>query len=331
MANWSGVKQQIVRFAGPPAGVLAAHLLRLTGRRIGAAVMYHRVGDPPGNPARELVPKLSKNLFESQVLHLQRCYRLVPASELPLAAASRRRGQKLPLAITFDDDLASHVRVAAPILERLGVTATFFLTGASLRSPFNFWWQRLQVAVDRGLADEVVLEGVTPQWLADPARRRPEDIHELAASMQTMERSGRETIERRLANALGPQNENPGLSAADVRTLAGAGHEIAFHTRRHEYLPTLRDDELERAMHEGRDELAEVAEKQPLSIAYPHGGTDARVAGAARAAGYRVGYTTTPNSLGRATDPLLAGRIEASFASRGDFAMDLIVSLIRAR
>ena len=57
------------------------------------------------------------------------------------------RGEPFPLAITFDDDLRSHVELALPILPVAGAPATFFLTGASLQGPASFWWERLDRAL----------------------------------------------------------------------------------------------------------------------------------------------------------------------------------------
>jgi peptidoglycan/xylan/chitin deacetylase (PgdA/CDA1 family) len=292
--------------------------------------MYHRVGTPPGDYTRELVPNLAPQLFEAQVRHLRSCYRLVQASELPAAAASRRRGERIPVAITFDDDLASHLRVAAPVLEKLGVTATFFLTGATLAVPFRFWWEYLQGAVDRGVADTSVLQGVTPDWLTDRESRRPEDIHDLGLAITLTNRPRREAIERQLAAVTDPAPEDSGLRSANVRALADRGFEIGFHTRRHDYLPNLDDAELEQAMHEGRDELAAAVGRELMSIAYPHGGADARVADAARTAGFPVGYTTQPDAIGPTSDPLLLGRIEAPFTTAGQLATRIARRLVGA-
>ncbi len=149
----------IRRLAGSPPGRLARYaLLRLSGRRAGLALVYHKLGDPPGDPRRELVPALSPRLFEAQLGHLARLYRVVPCRELQEAVAARRRGQRFPVAITFDDDLASHAGHALPALRAAGLPATFFLSGASLESPHRFWWERLQAAVDGGRDVSVLAE-----------------------------------------------------------------------------------------------------------------------------------------------------------------------------
>src|SRR5256886_3096402 len=71
----------VVRFVGVLLGYLVCTALRLTGLRAGLAVMYHRVGEPPGDYAFELVPNLGTRLFESQIRYLRRAFRLVRSEE----------------------------------------------------------------------------------------------------------------------------------------------------------------------------------------------------------------------------------------------------------
>lgn len=301
-----------MRFAGVPLGYLICLALRVTGLKAGLAVMYHRVGEPPGTYDFELVPNLGTRLFESQVRYLKRAFRVVPGSELYDAAAARRRGQRFPLAITFDDDDAGHARVSAPILRRHGATATFFLSGASLSAPFRFWWEVFQDAVDRGL------------------HGNREEIHELAFAVQTGPAAEREALIAELEEAIGPPAPDAGMRAELVRELVEAGFEIGFHTRRHEYLTLLDEDALARAMSDGRDELEELAGRPLETIAYPHGGAEQREADAARKAGFRWGYTTLHMAVTPDSDPLLLGRVECSFSSNGHFALRLARALMRA-
>jgi peptidoglycan/xylan/chitin deacetylase (PgdA/CDA1 family) len=303
--------------------VAAGWVTRFSGRRSGLALMYHAVGEPPGDPSRELVPAHATTLFEAQLRHLERHYRVVPASELLAAAAGRRRGGRLPVAITFDDDLESHRSVAMPVLKRMRLPATFFLSGASLSRPSDFWWERLQRAIDRGV-------DVTPALAAAPAAARaasavaeqPGAIHELAMAIQLLPPARRDEVSGALASLAGSGPSQAGLRAEDVQALADAGFEVGFHTLRHDYLPGLGDSELAAAMRDGGGELERVA--GPVrSIAYPHGGADRRVADAAREAGYSYGFTGSGEAVRPETDPLLIGRIEPSFESVGHFAIQV--------
>jgi peptidoglycan/xylan/chitin deacetylase (PgdA/CDA1 family) len=280
--------------------------LRASARPVGLALVYHSIAERNGDPTRELVAPHSATLVEEQLRYLRSSYRVVRPERIAEAASERRRGGRFPVAVTFDDDLASHRALALPILERAGVPATFFLCGASLERPFAFWWERLQEAVEKGL--EV-----------------GESIHEVAARVEAMSPDERDAyaagLEKRLKSAPGP-----GLTAGDVRGLRAAGHRIGFHTLRHDPLTELDDDALRAALQTGRAELEAIV--GPLeAISYPHGKADARVADAARVAGFVRGFTGSYEAIVPDAEPLLLGRIEPTRGPIGRFALQLARAL----
>jgi hypothetical protein len=107
-----------------------------------------------------------------------------------------------------------------------------------------------------------------------------------------------------------------GLRAGDVHALAAAST-IGFHTRRHDALPDLPEPELERALADGRDELATAAAAPVDVIAYPHGKGDRRVAAAAKEAGFRAGFTTGRGIVRPGTDPFLIPRTVTDLTATG--------------
>jgi peptidoglycan/xylan/chitin deacetylase (PgdA/CDA1 family) len=265
------------------------------------------VGSPSSDPRESFDPRLDPALLRAQIAHLARRHRLVPASELPAAAAARRRGEPFPVAITFDDDLLSHVTDALPALRDAGAPATFFLNASSLERPFSFWWQRLQRAVERG-AD----------W--PPPAAGADSVRAAGQRVEALDPPARDVLAERLLDDAGPDPDDAGLRADGVKRLAEAGFEIGFHTRRHHRLTHLSGPDLEQELTNGRAELEALAGVPLRTIAYPHGRADARVAAAARAAGYRTGFTTAAAPVAPASDPLLLGRVEASFRSVGETA-----------
>ena len=294
--------------------------LRLSADRVGAALVYHRIGDPAGDPARELVPALGSDLFRRQVLYLRRRYALVAASDLGPAIVARRRGQRIPVALTFDDDLPEHVSAALPLLEELRAPATFFLCGASLDRPSSFWWERLDAA-----AREDRLPEALPASLAGG---HPEtSIHETALRIQRLPSHEREQVAQQLERS--PESTPPagGLRRGDVRRLVAAGFEIGFHTLRHNELPPLGDDELRLSLTEGSERLGRLAGRPLTAIAYPHGEVDERVANLARACGYSAGFTTDGRAAGARTDAMRIGRVAPSFRSVADLAWSLARAL----
>jgi peptidoglycan/xylan/chitin deacetylase (PgdA/CDA1 family) len=322
-AGPAGVRENVRRRARRPVGAALAVALRASNRQLGLALCHHSVGDPQGRSGWALVPSLGTGLFADQLRHLRARYRLVRARDLPEAIATRRRGERFPLAITFDDDLAAHAGDTSRLLRRLDIPATFFLGGATLEEPRPYFWQALQAALDAGMSP------------ADPLLPRVEDpggrggAHRLATVIRELDRDERDELCSILVERIGGPPE-PGLREDAVRALADAGFEIGFHTRDHEALDLLDDDALRRALREGRERLEGIAQAPLHTIAYPFGLADERVADAARAAGFRAGFTLEAQPVSAAADPLLIGRYQPSFVTAGHTATELARGLARA-
>ena len=285
--------------------------------------MYHTIGAHTGDSATELVPPHGVGLFEEQSRHVRRSYRIGPAADLPAAVAARRRGQRFPVAITFDDDVPEHVRLALPVLERHGATATFFLTGASLDRPYSFWWERLQRAANRG-APVPSRDGGEPEVVASGA------IHEIGREVEELLPADRARWAEDLAVAAGPDPDDAGLRRDGVRRLLAAGMTIGFHTRRHDRMSALDDDALAASVRDGRDDLEQIVGAPLTVIGYPHGRADERVGSVAREAGFALGYTTEEVAITPASNPLLLGRFNPSYRSPGHFAVQLVRILAAA-
>jgi peptidoglycan/xylan/chitin deacetylase (PgdA/CDA1 family) len=290
-----------VRFA-----VAAAELARLraTRRRVGLALVYHRVAERAGDPAHELNPAVAADAFARQMSFVARTFLPVLASALPSIVAARRRGDPIPLAVTFDDDLPEHARVAAPLLRRHRIPATFFLCGSFLGGERRFWWDDLQAAVDAGTLRADDLPGA-----AEALARRPRAIHAVAKAIEELAPDERAAVARVLAERAAPHRPAQRLTAEDARALASS-HEIGFHTRRHDRLVGLDEAALAERVSDGRAGLEALAGGSVTAIAYPHGKADARVAAVARDAGFAAGYTGVHAAFADGDDELLIGRVE---------------------
>ena len=311
----AGLREIALVAMRPIAAWLLGVRMRLSGAQVGLALCYHRIAEDEGDPVRELSASVSRRAFEAQLRHLRRRYRVVPASHLAAFVASRSRGQRLPVAITFDDDLASHLSQAAPALKRAGVPATFFLSGASLNGPTSFWWQLLQRAWDRDLVGAALLEA----W---GIHQRDVSIRSVARRIQAMSPAERDAATAALRSAVGGDTDTETLSRNDLEALASEGFEIGFHTLKHDQLTALNDEELSTAMGAGRVELERIA--GPLSvISYPHGQADERVAAAARAAGFRFGFLADGSPVAPGDDARLLGRRYPASGSAASFALDI--------
>jgi peptidoglycan/xylan/chitin deacetylase (PgdA/CDA1 family) len=85
-----------------------------------------------------------------------------------------------------------------------------------------------------------------------------------------------------------------GLTWHELKRLSDAGWEIGSHTASHPRLTELDDAALAEELRSSREECELRLGRACLTIAYPYGATDARVAAAALAAGYVAGAAEDP-------------------------------------
>lgn len=291
--------------ARPPLVHARRLRVRASSQARAVALVYHGTHVTP--PAGVVVPQLSAAAFEAHLRVLRADYDVVPVADLLVAAARRRRGGRLPVAITFDDDLPSHLDVVAPILRAHRVPATFFLTGIGLAGGV-FWWQLLQAARDRGAEP-----GVT------------------AAQLEQLAPVERRAVTARLEALAGPDHGQRTLNADEIRRLVELGFTIGFHTRGHDRLSRLADDDLHAALRDGRAELEAAAGAPITTIAYPYGDADARVAAAAADAGFTLGFGTAMAPVTPASAPMLLPRPEILAPTPERFAHELTWTCARGR
>ena len=282
-------------------------------RQAGVVLLYHRIAPTAGNPSTELVPAVSVSTFRRQMRWLRLFFRAVPAGTLPAAVAERRIWQRFPIAVTFDDENPEHVHWALPVLRQTHVGATFFLTGLCLDGPQSAWWDLLQGAVDADLPLDRLLGGG--------------DIHSRAERVKMMQPEDREGLVRDLER-MGARAPSRAMKPEELIALA-TEQDVGFHTLRHDFLPVLPAQDLERALNEGRETLEEALSRRIDLLAYPHGGAGQREAVAARRAGYRLGFTTAPRGWLPTMDPLRIGRVEVGEERVGSVARRLADVLVR--
>lgn len=81
------------------------------------------------------------------------------------------------------------------------------------------------------------------------------------------------------------------MTRTELAEVVAAGVGVGAHTRTHPSLPSLADDALRAELRDCRIELEDLFGKPVAAVAYPSGHHDVRVRAAARAAGYRTGFT----------------------------------------
>jgi peptidoglycan/xylan/chitin deacetylase (PgdA/CDA1 family) len=119
--------------------VFASHLNALLLRQVAVVVAFHRVDEGPDATGLSIDPAM----FERYCRFFRRHFHVIPLRAL---IGKLERGELLNrhLAITFDDGYRDNFDHAAPVLEKFGLPATFFVVSHWIGSDVVPWWDREQ-------------------------------------------------------------------------------------------------------------------------------------------------------------------------------------------
>jgi len=231
-------------------------------------LIFHRVlaqADP-------LFPELpTAAVFEQHMRWVKRWFNVLPLSK----AVTQLYAGEIParaLSITFDDGYADNEEIAGPILQRLGMSATFFVSTGYLGDGC-MWNDRVIESVRRCASQRLDLRGLGLDDYplhADADRRRA--IEAILRAIKHQEPARRQATTDAIVVAAGSVSWPRLMMSHDqVRSLRRMGMEIGAHTVTHPILTRLdaraAQDEMARSKRELESLLAE-----PVDLfAYPNG------------------------------------------------------------
>lgn len=234
-------------------------------------------------------------LFEKQMTWLAELCNVLPLPE----AVARLRAGTLPACaacVTFDDGYANNAVVAVPILVKLGLPATFFVTGGAI--DHGIMWNDLVVEGIRLAGDRIDLRRLnlgTFDLSNDSARLAA--IASLLDRIKYMPLTDRlETAQAIFEEAGGDEHPRLMMTRHQVSELSELGFDIGAHTLNHPILKGLGDEDARAEIVGSRDWIEAVTGKRPVSFAYPNGrpGIDygERDVGIVAEAGFEVAVST---------------------------------------
>jgi peptidoglycan/xylan/chitin deacetylase (PgdA/CDA1 family) len=251
------------------AGAWQAGLSTLARARAGeplSVLIFHRVMETPD----ELQPgEPTAREFEARLAWVGSCFNVIPLAE---AVAGLRAG-RLPrraLAITFDDGYRDNAELAAPILAKLGLPATFFVATGFLDGGRMFNDTVIE-AVRRNRHLDLSDLGLGVHALAAGAEKRAA-IGKILAQVKYRALRERDAITAQIAARAGaPLPDDLMMQSGQVAQLKRAGFEIGGHTVNHPILAELDAAQARREIDEGRRRLEQITAAPVRLFAYPNG------------------------------------------------------------
>lgn len=231
-------------------------------------LIYHRVL-PQKDP---LFPgEVDASEFEQQLRLLKSCINFISLSD----AVNGIRGGNLPPragCITFDDGYADNVEVALPILNKLGIPATFFVATGFLDG--GRMWNDSVIEMVRGVSGPLLdlREIDLGNFDVGTIQQRQHAISTLLGRLKYLPLDERAMHIERMGDHL--QLDLPTglmMSSAQVVQLHNAGMEIGGHTVSHPILSRLTPSEALREIANGKESLEEIIRAPIRFFAYPNG------------------------------------------------------------
>jgi peptidoglycan/xylan/chitin deacetylase (PgdA/CDA1 family) len=302
------------------SGLLA--LARLTRQRArGLVLRYHALTEGTGEVTyADPSVCLPVDAFRLQMAFLARAYSVVPLEEIVRALEAGRPLPPRAVAVTFDDGYADNHRLGLPVLRRLGIEATVYVSTASLEDGPPLWMAAVRALVLGAQRQALVLPGMEPLVLGPLGRRGPA-VRALTRALVPLDGKTRAERLSALAQVAGVdlKRELSGamLSWAQVRELSASGWTIGAHTATHVNVALAPPEEAEQEIAASRDAIEAAIGTRVPHFAYPNTGGqhryfDADVAAMLRRLGFRSAATSRPGSLRPGVDAFALPRVGVS-------------------
>ncbi len=256
-------------------------------------LIFHRVL-PQADPLFPELPSAAE--FEVRMRWVGRWFNVLPLG----TAVDRLFAGTIPtraLAITFDDGYADNEEIAAPILQRLGLSATFFVSTGFLDGGC-MWNDRVIEAVRSCPGDGIDLRslGLT-NYRLDSTAARSSAIGAILAAIKHLPQDERQARTVAIERAAGARPAPALMMRPDqIRQLHGRGMEIGAHTVTHPILTRLDAAAARAEMAQSKAVLEDILARPVEQFAYPNGvpaqDYAAEHAAMARECGFRSAVTT---------------------------------------
>lgn len=274
-------------------------------------LLYHRVARSESDPWSLCVTP------EHFAEHLEVVRKHSAVQLAQIQSSGRRFGRRgCSVAITFDDGYADNFSQAAPLLERYGLPATFFIVTGYAGGNREFWWDELENIVFASALwsspVELTIDGITHSFQMESEAARERLFFVLYGFLQPLAHETRlellDELSRRSFQIPRARPSHRAMNRNEIAKLAGTNlFEIGAHTITHPKL-SAQPAATQRAEIQGsKTWLEDLLGKPVASFAYPYGGRHhyAQIAvEAARDAGFRNACTTAARDVTKTEAPL---------------------------
>jgi len=315
---------------------LAMTLLEQTCQSGVAVLRYHSIQDELKRYANSIGDIIhGTTVFEEQMQLVAQKFNPVTLDDIVLYLFGEKAMPRRAVAVTFDDGFTDNFDIAAPILDRFGIRASFYITVNSVEAVNPPWFCRLRHAFTT--TQKKTWQDSKQGRVRNLVHPEERNAAFLVACERCAVRSGdtQEQVVRSIEHILGVEPMTPKDSLMmnwdQIRELHRSGHIIGSHTLTHPNLAYVRDQDLYRELIESKRRLEKelggpvVHFSYPSPILEPHYAERTMVA--TKQVGYRTAVTCTSGPVRTGDNPLSLKRIWVP-SQRDDFLWNLEWTLL---
>ena len=235
-------------------------------------LLFHRIS--PNDEVNPLGTVINNKVFESQMHYLKERYEITTLKKC--YAEGVNSSKNLRVAITFDDGYVDNFKYAFPILEKLEISATFFLATDYINSGKPIWDQQIQMILEKS-GGKFRIEDLKSNFLLDRADNSLEDnkfLWEAINYLRFISPATREEILNPIFSSFDEKIDfsmDRCLSWHEVKTMQKSGMHFGSHGCSHSSLINLSESELKFELLESKKVLESKLSEECLFFALPFG------------------------------------------------------------
>jgi len=228
---------------------------------------YHRVNDEQD----PFFPGIPVATFTAQMEMLRRHFHVLPLDELVdrfIEGDVPRRS----IAVTFDDGYRDNYENAFPVLKRLGLPATIFLTTGVVGGTSALWHERIFTAFRETSCATVVIDG--KPYSLNTIEEKNTALYVLVRKLRKCSPDERDNLLRQTEEQLGIEGKYPTpamLNWQEVKEMAQSTISFGAHTVSHPILSRLPIPQVSDEIIVSKHHLEDVLRQKVRLFAYPNG------------------------------------------------------------
>ena len=274
--------------------------LSVAGCRL-ATMRFHRVLPTP-DTMRPFEPDAKR--FEAEMRWVSSAFRVLPLAE---AVDQLQRGTLPPraLTVTFDDGYRDNLTIAQPIMRKLGLPFTVFVTTHFCDGSL-MWNDAVIEALRASPEGPLTIPGLPLDPVFVSEQTKPVVADQILTALKYLPQPERAALAGELLARSAAKPQRLMMTRDEIRALSENGAEIGGHTCSHPILTTLAETAARREIEDNKTELQTITGRTVRLFAYPNGRPDVdygtREIELVRSAGYEAALSTATGTATSSND-----------------------------